>query len=386
MRILHIIAGLSAESGGPSTVCLEMAKWQTILGAPCDILTVEHEGPSFDHQSAEEAGVDIITFKMQGPDKIRYAPDLGNWLKAHGEDYDLFVLHGSYQYPTYCASHFCKTHDIPYIFTPHGSLDPAVRKKHPIRNRLIDKLYHDNVIRGAIAWHFTNIEEKQACERPIWRSFFVEPLGIDVDALVPGSRPNTFRLRHEIPIAAPLILFLSRLTKKKGVDILLKAFQKLAITLPDVHLALCGPVDADIESMIERAKANRETGNRLILAGMVLGEEKRAAFLDADYYVLPTYSENFGIAVFEALAYGTPVITTTGMNVHETLAECQRVKIIEPDAEALFDAMHDATVNHWIPSEDVESTRQWLRDNFSWQHRAENLLKKYKLKMERAQS
>ncbi len=382
MRILHIIAGLNAESGGPSTVCLEMAKWQTVLGAPCTILTVKHEGPSFDHKSAEAAGVDIVSFNRLGPDKIRYAPDLGKWLNAHGQDYDLFVLHGSYQYPTYRASRFCKAHGIPYIFLPHGSLDPAVRKKHARRNYLVDTLYHDNVIRSAAAWHFTTIEEKLACERPIWRSFFVEPLGIDIDTLLPGPRSNAFRQHHGIPIDAPLFLFLSRITQKKGIDILLKAFQKMAAVIPDVHLALCGPVDADIMPMLNKAMENRETGERIILAGMVLGDEKRAAFLDADYFVLPTYSENFGIAVFEALAYGTPVITTTGMNVHKTLAESQRVKIVKPDAAALFDVMFDATANRWTPSEDINTTRQWLRDNFSWGHRAEDLLGKYKLAME----
>jgi len=379
MRIAHVISGLDASSGGPSTVCLELARWQSLLGARCTILTARHDGPSFDAVPARDAGVSLVELEPTGPgrlrDILRCTPDMGPWLKEHGPSHDLFVLHGAYQYPTFRASLYCRRHNKPYIFTPHGSLDPAVRGKHARRNRCIDALYHDNLIRNAAAWHFTSVEERLACERPIWRNSFVEPLGIDIDALPPGPRSNAFRQRHAIPADAPLFLFLSRITRKKGIDILLNAFRRLTGDRADVHLALCGPVDADLASMVAGAVA--ESGGRLIAPGMVLGDEKRAAFLDADYFVLPTYSENFGVAVLEAMAYGLPVITTTGMNIHTMLAQSGRTRIIEPDAASLHATMRDVMAEPWIPAESVETTRLWLQDNFSWKARADHLLRHY---------
>ncbi len=244
-------------------------------------------------------------------------------------------------------------------------------------------LYNDSIIGHAAAWHFTSMEERLACERPIWRSSFIEPLGIDIDAIVPGPRRNDFRQRHGIPADAALFLFLSRITRKKGIDILLEAFRRLSTEIPGVHLALCGPMDADLIPIVRSAV--EETGSRIVTPGLLLGEEKRAAFLDADYFVLPTYSENFGVAVLEALAHGLPVITTTGMNIHATLAQSGRVKIIEPEAHALYATMRDVIVNGWVPGESVEKTRAWLQDRFSWKIRAEHLLHHYETAMSRSQ-
>src|SRR6185437_13499390 len=98
----------------------------------------------------------------------------------------------------------------------------------------------------------------------------------------------------------------SRITRKKGIDILLQAFRRLASCSADVFLALCGPVDEDMRGLIDAASQDQEIGNRLRATGLVLGDDKDAAFFDSDYFVLPTYSENFGIAAFEALAYGLP--------------------------------------------------------------------------------
>jgi glycosyltransferase involved in cell wall biosynthesis len=176
-------------------------------------------------------------------------PQFRKHLEHKGRDFDLFILHGSYQYATYAAARFCRDAKIPYIFTPHGSLDPAVRIKHRFRNRVIDFFYHDRVIQSASAWHFTSEEERVACERPNWASSFVEPLGIDVDRIPKEGRVGNFRTKYGIPKEAILMLFLSRITRKKGIDILLEAFRHLVASFPNVFLALCGPIDQDMRGL-----------------------------------------------------------------------------------------------------------------------------------------
>jgi glycosyltransferase involved in cell wall biosynthesis len=324
-----------------------------------------------------EAGGSILEFPTSGPQKVRYMPDFRNYLERNGRDFDLYVLHGSFQYPTYAAGGFCRRTGIPYIFTPHGSLDPAVRVKHAWRNRLIDFVYHDRLIRNASAWHFTSEEERAACERPIWARSFVEPLAIDVERIPEVKATGHFRKRYGIPEDATLILFLSRLTRKKGVDILLEAFRRLAGSYTKVFLALCGPLDEDMRPLIDAALSDPDIGGRVVATGLLLGEDKDAAFFDADYFVLPTYSENFGIAAFEALAYGVPVIVTTGMNLHAELSRSGRAKVVEPEAESLYRGLLDVVNQSWRPSSTVEETRVWLESNFSWRSRAGNLAQHY---------
>ena len=357
---------------------LEMARWQCLLGHSCTILTGDRNGPRLQpDEILHEAGGTILEFPTRGPEKFRYMPDFRRYLERSGCDFDIYVLHGSYTYATYAAGRFCHNMGIPYIFIPHGSLDPAVRVKHSSRNRLIDFLYHDRVIRNASAWHFTSEQERTSCERPIWRSSFVEPLGVDVERIPKAGPTGHFRERYEIPEDAILLLFLSRITRKKGIDILLQAFRRLASGPANVFLALCGPVDEDMRGLIDSALHDQDIGSRLAATGLLLGEDKDAAFFDSDYFVLPTYSENFGIVAFEALAYGVPLITTTGMNLHAELSRSGRVKIVEPNADALYRGLLEVVNRTWEPSLTTDEARVWLESKFSWRVRAGSLAQRY---------
>jgi glycosyltransferase involved in cell wall biosynthesis len=359
---------------------LEIARWQRILGHDCTILTGSHDGPKLPSNMTDllsDAGVLMSEFPVRGPNKFRYLLNFRKYLEQEGRSFDLFVLHGSYQYATYAAARFCQKAKIPYIFTPHGSLDPAVRRKHALRNRLVDFCYHDRVIQPAAAWHFTSEEERIDCERQVWGKSFIEPLGIDVDRIPAGRPTGKFRKQYDIPADAVLLLFLSRITRKKGIDILIEAFRQLTADCPNVFLALCGPVDEDMRGLVQEALDDEKIGCRLILTGLVLGDNKDDAFFDADCFVLPTYSENFGIAAFEALAYGLPLLTTTGMNLHKEIAESGRAMVVRPDAVALHSALLKLVTSTWSPSASPEEARSWLRSRFAWRVRAENLIGHY---------
>jgi glycosyltransferase involved in cell wall biosynthesis len=356
---------------------LEIARWQCRLGHSCTILTGDRNGPRLGpYDGFHEAGGAIVEFDTRGPQNIRYMPELRSYLKRRGREFDLYVIHGSYEFPAYAVGQFCRRAEIPYIFMPHGSLDPAVRIKHRLRNRLIDTFYHDRHIRSASSWHFTSEQERADCERPIWRSSFVEPLGIDLERIPRRKQTGTFRRLFDIPDNAILLLFLSRITRKKGIDILLQAFRRLA-PVRKVFLALCGPVDEDMRVLVEAAMSDDDLKGRLVVPGLLLGDKKDAAFFDSDYFVLPTYSENFGIAAFEALAYGLPLITTTGMNLHADLLQSGRAQIVEPNADALYSGLLDAVDQTWRPSATPEQACAWLEGNFSWRIRAERLSQHY---------
>jgi len=375
-----VVSGLSPEGGGLTVAVLEIARWQCILGHACTILTGSHEGPKLPSNMTDllyGAGGSISEFTVRGPNKFRYMLNFRKYLEQEGRSFDLFVLHGSYQHATCAAASFCRKVKIPYIFTPHGSLDPAVRRKHSLRNRFVDFCYHDRVVRHATAWHFTSEEERADCERQVWGMSFVEPLGIDVDRIPTGRPTGKFRKQYDVPADAVLLLFLSRITKKKGIDILIEAFRQLIADRPNVFLALCGPVDEDMRGMVRRALDDREIGRRLVVTGLLLGDNKDAAFFDSDCFVLPTYSENFGIAAFEALAYGLPLLTTTGMNLHMEISGSGRAMVVPPDAAALYSGLLKLVSAEWSPSASPGEVRIWLQKKFAWSVRANNLIGHY---------
>ena len=377
MRIAHVISGLPAESGGPTTAIPDLVRWQSLLGYSCVLITGDSEGLGALRELLYGAGATLLRFAKAGPSKLYYLPLLKEFLAQQGTKFDLFVLHGSYQYPTFATARFCRTAKIPYVFTPHGSLDPAVRIKHRFRNRLIDCLYHDSVIRGADAWHFTSEGERSSCERPIWEKSFVEPLGIDFDRIPKEGPVGNFRRKYGIPKGATIVLFLSRITRKKGIDILLDAFRRIVPGVADVFLALCGPIDEDMRGLIEHARRDRVVGNRLITTGLLLADDRNAAFFDCNYFVLPSYSENFGIAAFEALAYGVPVLTTTGLNLHTELSRSGRTLVVEPTADALYDGLMKILGKTWQPTANRDDVRTWLEREFSWRIRAKRLALHY---------
>ena len=141
------------------------------------------------------------------------------------------------------------------------------------------------MIWNASACHFTSEGERFSCERPIWAKSFVASLGIDVDRVPKEGPVGNFRGKYGIPNGATLLLFLSRVTRKKGIDILLEAFRRLVAGSADVFLALCGPIDEDMCSLIEAARRDRAVGSRLVTPGLLLGEDKDAAFFDCNYFV-----------------------------------------------------------------------------------------------------
>lgn len=377
LRIAHVISGLVSTSGGTTTAVIELLRWQALLGEDVTLITGMGSDADICLDGLTNVGVNVVGFPIFGPKFLRYTPRLMRYLKKTVRNFDLFVLHSSYQYPTFAASRCCKHAQIPYILMPHGSLDPAVRRKHSLRNHIVDFLYHDEVIRSAAALHFTSEGERIRCERRVWKESFVEALGFDLASIPMIKQVGSFRDKYAIPRSAKLLLFLSRITRKKGIDILLEAFKRIASKNADLYLVLSGPIDPDMSSQIERFRQISRMGNRLILTGHVSGDLKDAVFFDADYFVLPTYSENFGIAAFEALAYGLPVITTTGMDLHAELAKTGRVRIVEPNADALTKVLAEIAEVGWRPPSSVETVRSWLEHNYSWRVRGANILGHY---------
>jgi glycosyltransferase involved in cell wall biosynthesis len=259
----------------------------------------------------------------------------------------------------------CKILGVPFVYVPHGSMDPEVRKAHQVRNAILDFIYFRWLIKAAVLWHFTSNREMARSELKMWRSALIAPFGVEPIALG-RSLATGFRKMFEIPEVGFLFLFLSRITRKKGIDILLSATANLLDEGKQFYLALCGPVDSDLSELVERYQ--RKYPGKIVRTGLVYGPVRDSAFAESDCFVLPTYSENFGVAVFEAISVGISIITTTGMDLHSELKSCELVKIIGANGADLENEMR-SRLSDGPRKREQHLGAAWLDGHFSWKSR-----------------
>jgi glycosyltransferase involved in cell wall biosynthesis len=172
------------------------------------------------------------------------------------------------------------------------------------------------------------------------------------------------------------VLFLGRIAREKGLDLLLPAWQHIAARFPGWRLRIVGPLDGAHAAEM-RALAARLGVRECEFAGELRGERKAEAFARARLFVLPSYSENFGMVVAEALAHGVPAITTTRTPWSE-LAERGSGWCIEPTPDALTNALSVALS---LPPGSLETMggrgRAWIRSDYAWETLARCMVETY---------
>ena len=227
--------------------------------------------------------------------------------------FDLLHLHSLYLFHDWAAGNLAMRIAKPYLVRPHGSLDPYIFRRHRLKKAIFDLWFQNRVLAGASAIHYT------AKRRCIWPSptshgapGVVIPNGIDPADYAQLPPQGTFRARHPEIGDRQILLFLSRINFKKGLDILAGAVGRLK--RDDVHLVIAGP-DGGYLAETRRFVAEAGIAARTTFTGMLTGQDKLAAFADAALFVLPSYSENFGIAVVEAMACGVPVLISDKVNI-----------------------------------------------------------------------
>lgn len=273
-----------------------------------------------------------------------YAPRLRPWLKAAAGRFDAVIVHGLWQYPG-LATHLALAPGGPprcFVF-PHGMLDPWFKRQYPLKH--IKKWFYwwlaeRRILHDAAAVLFTCDEERRLARESFAGSSYRERVvtyGTASPPDDPGGQREAFFHRHPELRHRPYWLFLGRIHPKKGVDLLIDAYARLAAKGGLPRLVIAGPcADAGyLHQLQERATARYQAGT-VVWSGMLDGDVKWGALRAAEVFVLPSHQENFGIAVVEALACGTPVLISDQVNIWPEITG-DGVGLVEPDtAEGTF--------------------------------------------------
>lgn len=306
MNILHIVAGLPASGGGLAEVVPRLARESASLGHRATIATVADpvEPLAAAAAAAESAGVRIVTFPRSQPRPLFFSWGMRAGLGSLVQQADVVHVHSNWTFPVWlgCAKSLAAAR--PLVMSPHGSLD-AVRLAHSAWKKRLAGMFDRCFLRRASAIHATSETERQWIQRYVGGTPRIEviPIGVDLPFLASAPKP-TARIRT--------VLSLGRLHPLKGLDLLLDAWHRAMHDHPPAdawRLLIAGPDEQGTRTRLEEQARALGLAN-VAFAGPLHGDAKTRAFAEADCFVLPSRSENFGIVVAEALAAGLPVVTT----------------------------------------------------------------------------
>jgi glycosyltransferase involved in cell wall biosynthesis len=291
--------------------------------------------------------LDVRLFPARWPYRLAYSPALARAAASLARDADVVHIHMLFQYPQFAAYEAARRAGVPYVVTPHGALDPHLRRRSRLVKALASALWQRRMLDGAAVLQFTSAEEARLVADLRFRApAVVVPNGIDwlaFQRLPPG---DAFRRRHLAGHDGPVVMHLGRLSHKKGLDILIRAFARVARVRRDALLALVGPDDEGLTPRLRALAAAEGVGERVVFTGMLTGEDKRAALAAADVWAAPSHTENFGVAVVEAMAAGRAVVISSAVNLAPE-AEAAGAALVRPNtpdafAEAIAALLDDA--------------------------------------------
>lgn len=310
MNILHVIPYLNPKQGGEVAMCTGLAEQCLRRGHTITIATTDndYDGPYL--TSLEEKGIKIVPFHCTvNLRDFLVSPQMKRWFDTTVTDFDLIHIHAFRSYQCVVAYQYAMKYGIPYVVQAHGSVLPFFQKH--LLKQAYDLAWGRSVLRDASGLIAINeMEERQYLEMGVdQKQITIIPNALDIREYQTLPARGRFREKFGIPEDRKIILFLGRLHRIKGLNLLIDAFSDLAGDLEECLLVLVGP-DGGYRQSVQRQAAKAGLTDRVVFTGPLYGEDKLGAYVDADVYVLPSLYEIFSLTVLEACLCETPVIVT----------------------------------------------------------------------------
>ncbi|HEY9888229.1 MAG TPA: hormogonium polysaccharide biosynthesis glycosyltransferase HpsP [Candidatus Obscuribacterales bacterium] len=374
LKVLQVVPSIALVYGGPSQMVRGFSQALAAAGAIVHIVTTDANGDVDEAPLDVPLGVPVpeenytvYYFRCAPLRRYKFSVGLLRWLWEHAPEYDIAHIHALFSPVSSLAATVLRRRGVPYIMRPLGTLDPADLQKKKAFKQLYAAVLERPNLAGAAAIHFTSQQEAQVSERfGTATPGLVLPLG--VSPLPPPTAAIDVYDRFHLPRDRPLLLFMSRLDPKKGIDLLLPALAALQQEGIAFHLLLCGanPQDRQYEQAVYSQVENSELRSHVTLTGFVAGEVKAALLQAADLFVLPSYYENFGIAVAEAMLAGLPVVISNQVHIWETIDRTASGWICDCDVAALTTQLRAALQAPEERQRRGQNAQRCAQENYSW--------------------
>ncbi|HVT18468.1 MAG TPA: glycosyltransferase [Thermoanaerobaculia bacterium] len=374
MRLLHVVPTYvpAWRHGGSVAAVHGLCKSLVARGHEVTVFTTDvHGAAALDVPRATPVSLDGVTvwyFPVASPRRLYRSPALGAALALHLREAgrcDLAHLHSVFLWPTAAAARTAERTGIPYLLTPHGALvGELLRRRGRLRKRLWIRLVERRTLANAAALHVTSqLEADEAMDLGLpLPPVYVVPFGIEAERWDPAREAELAPAVRTALARRPLLLFLGRLSWKKGLDRLLAALAQV----PSATLAVAGNDEEGYRPRLDRLAAEAGVTGRVVFLGPVHGADKAGLLQSADALVLPSYSENFAIVVLEAMAAGLPVVVTPEVGLARVVSEHGAGVVADGDpsrlAAALRGLLADPDARRAMAQRGVEAARR-----FGWE-------------------
>jgi glycosyltransferase involved in cell wall biosynthesis len=335
MRVLHILPSLKQTYGGPTRAVLDLSARAAEFGLQGEILGFGEldiaDNPLPRHL--------IHALPIKTPKQYCYSPALRPWLRENLGRFDGVVLHGMWMYPNWAAAKECLKRKVPYACFPHGMLEPwAVYRQS--RWKAIKKLSYwhlreQGIFSEAECVFFTTSRERTLAETTFHLGgmhLLLAPYGVD------GTRKDVPRPERPELLQPPerkVALFLGRLHPKKNVELLIEAWTKSRPS-GEWHLVIAGSGKDSYVRELQKSVARLGLEEQIHFVGFVTGADKSYLLQRASWFLLPSFQENFGVAVLEAITYGCPAVISDQVFIADDLHDRSEVLPVNTDAWVKF--------------------------------------------------
>jgi glycosyltransferase involved in cell wall biosynthesis len=323
-------------------------------------------------------GVEIRYFRgWSEPSRYMFSPAMWRALRDTVADFDVVHIYSVYGFSSSAAAYWCRQRGVPHMVHPHGSLDPFLRRRNRPRKWLHTKLLAQRDYRKASAVLFNSAEEMRLASD--WPGLkvadiatapkrFVVPVGLDPRWFLEPDAGAGERLRDRFRElkGRRLVVYFGRINFKKGLDILARAFALLARDRDDVHLVLAGPDTEGYGRKVRGWLAEGGVLEKVTFTGLLEGEYRFAALQQADVFALPSYTENFGQVVAEAMASGVPVVISDQVNIWPEVAKANAGLVVPCDADATANALRSVLEDPARGRQMGINGRRWVAEHLPW--------------------
>jgi glycosyltransferase involved in cell wall biosynthesis len=390
MRILHVIPGLSPALGGPPQVALNLVKALRDLGVDAEIATTNFDHPApldvplnqrvsyqFGTNSIDSVPVWFLPFNPPALKEFIFSKAFTNWCWNHIPSYDVLDNHYLFSYAPTCAAAIARWHQVPYTVRVMGQLTPWALAQSRTKKQVYSSLIERRNLKEAAAIHCTTHEEaKEVRQFGIHTPTLTLPLGVHAPTVNAEAR-SQLRAEYEISADTPVILFLSRLHYKKRPDLLLETLYELMQQNYRFHLLIAGTGESEYVEQLKQLTIDLSLTDCVSFTGLVVGEQKDRMLQGSDFFVLPSYSENFGIAVAEAMICGLPVIITPGVQIASDIGAAEAGLVVEGAQKPLGEAIAQLLTQPKLRQELGQRGRFFAQSHYSWSTIAQNLIPAY---------
>lgn len=368
MKILQVAAHFSPAFGGAAGVPYYLSKELARRGHKVTLYTSDLK------LSKEYLTIDaeIHAFKtwlsLAG---FQATPGMISRAEEETRHYNVIHMHNYRTFQNIVMHYYAKRYNVPYVLQAHGSLTTFFQKEK--LKKIFDAIWGYKILRDASKFiAVTQLEIEHYKSMGIDEDkIVVIPNGIDLSEFDNLPKRGEFKKKYNLGSNQKVILYLGRIHKTKGLDLLVRAFAGLSESLTDARLVIVGSDDGYLSSL-RSLIANLKVDTSILFTGPLYGQEKLEAYVDADVYALPSSYEIFGITILEALACGTPIVMTGACGIADVI-DGQAGLVVPYDEELLRKALLDILGDDQKRQQFSEKGKLLVREKFNWRNIAEQV-------------